>query len=305
VGRAERQRELARLLHERFGDVGIGSADPEPQPVASDAYGNYFMPALFGCAVSYPRDQAPGNAPLRVDMEEMARLRVPDLQGSPVVRRAFAEARRLRERYGFCSGAVNTGSPLNVAVNVFGEQFLMACKLEPETARHVLRVIAATELRLYREFSAVVDPEHFPPGRIAFGYGNCPAVMLSPATYRDVVLPVDLWVRQQVSELHLHHCGVLDDYIELYRDLRPSSLDIGGESDYAAVRRAFPDIPFSLIVNAPDIEGRSAGEVDHLIGSAVEGAGPPELISFLWVAEVSEAIDDETVRAVRTALERV
>ena len=45
VVRVERSRELARLTFERFGDVGLGSEDPPPQPVMSDAYGNYFMPA--------------------------------------------------------------------------------------------------------------------------------------------------------------------------------------------------------------------------------------------------------------------
>jgi hypothetical protein len=305
IGRVERNREQARLLHERFGDVGLGSSDPPPQPSMSDAYGNYFMPALFGCPIVYPPDQAPANLPLSASFDDMAALQVPDLATSPVVRRAMAEARALQDRYGCCSGAINTGSPINVAVNLYGEQFLLASALAPAIARHVLYVIAETEFRLYRELSSVVDPASFPLPEISFGYGNCPAVMFSPRIYREVVLPVDRWVRRQVAQLHLHHCGVFDDYIELYRQLDPASLDIGGGSDYRRIRAAFPDTPFSLIVNAPDVEGHTVSQIDGLVGSMVEGAAPVARISHLWCAEVSERTADDTVRALRTAHQRL
>jgi len=235
----------------------------------------------------------------------MRRLEVPDFETNPVMRRAFAEAEVLKKRYGFCSGSICLGSPLNVAVNVFGEQFAMACALDTEAAQHVLRVIAQTEFRIYREFSAMVAPNDFPLMDIPFGYGNCPAVMFSPTMYREVILPVDKWVRSQVGSFALHHCGVFDDYIEVYKELNPSSLDIGGGSDYRAIRQAFPHIPFSLIVNAPDVEGRTASETDDHIGSMVENASPVEHISLLWVAEVSAEIEDETVRAIRTSNERI
>lgn len=305
IDRVERNREMARELFDRFGDVGIGSKDPDPNPNISDAYGNYFMPALFGCEIRYPSDQAPGNVPLEVSFEDMARLRVPDLDESPVIRRALAEAKALTKKYGFCGGSICTGSPINVAVNIYGEQFLAACAIEPAIAQHVLRTIAETEFELYHKVSAVIQPEAFPAENIPFGYGNCPAIMFSPRLYREVILPVDKWVRSRVGEFHLHHCGVFDAYIDIYKELTPNSLDIGGGSDYRAIREAFPDIPFSLIVNAPDIEGRATSEIDDHVGGMVEGASPVDKISQLWVAEVSERIEDEAVRAVRTANERI
>lgn len=304
VRRTERAREVERALYERFGDVGIGSNDPQPTPTV-EAYGNYFMPALFGCEILYPPDQAPGFRTLEASFEDMRQLEVPDFETNPVMRRAVAEAEVLKRRYGFCSGSICLGSPLNVAVNVYGDQFIVACALEPETAQHVLRIIAQTEFRIYHEFSAVIAPQDFPLTDIPFGYGNCPAVMFSPGTYKDVILPVDKWVRDQVGSFGLHHCGVFDAYIDLYKELNPSSLDIGGGSNYHAIRQAFPDIPFSLIVNAPDIEGRSISEIDDHIGAMVDGAAPVEHISHLWVAEVSAGTDDETVVAVRTSSERI
>ena len=181
----------------------------------------------------------------------------------------------------------------------------MACALEPETAQHVLRVTAETSFKLYREVCASIAPADFPLTDIPWGYGNCPAVMFSPRTYREVILSVDLWVRGQVASFGLHHCGVFDDYIDVYKELRPDSLDIGGGSNYKLVRQAFPNTPFSLIVNAPDVEGKSVSEIDTLVGGMVEGAAPVERVSFLWTGEVSENTEDDTVRALRTSTERV
>lgn len=304
IARVERGREAERCLYDHFADVGIGSKDPQPGPNI-EAYGNYFMPALFGCEMHFPSDQAPGFHALKADFDDMRRLQVPDFDTNPVIQRAFAEAEVLKKRYGACAGGVNTGSPLNVAVNIYGELFIMACALEPEIAQHVLRVIAETEFKLYREFSARIAPADFPLGDIPWGYGNCPAVMFSPKTYREVILPVDLWVRSQVASFGLHHCGVFDNYIEVYKELRPDNLDIGGGSNYKLVREAFPNIPFSLIVNAPDVEGKTISDIDNLVGDMVVGASPVEQLSFLWTSEVSEGIEDDTVRALRTSTERV
>lgn len=304
IDRVERGREGERCVYDRFADVGLGSKDPQPAPNVG-AYGNYFMPALFGCEILFPPDQAPGFRALPGDFEDMRRLQVPDFDTNPVIQRALAEAEVLKRRYGTCSGWIDTGSPLNIAVNIYGEMFVMACALEPETAQHVLRVTAETSFKLYREVCARIAPDDFPLQDIPWGYGNCPAVMFSPKTYREVILPVDKWVRGQVASFGLHHCGVFDDYIEVYKELQPSALDIGGGTNYKAVREAFPNIPFSLIVNAPYVEGKSVSEIDTLIGGMIEGASPVEQISVLWCAEVNESIEDDTVRAVRTAVERV
>ncbi|MHB1001576.1 MAG: uroporphyrinogen decarboxylase/cobalamine-independent methonine synthase family protein [Armatimonadota bacterium] len=304
VSRTERGRDIERSLFDKFSDVGIGSKAPQPVPMI-EAYGNYFSPALFGCEIKYNSNQAPANIPLGHTIEEMRELTVPDFDTNPVIRRALDDARILKKHYGMCYGSINTGSPLNVAVNIYGEEFLMACAAEPETAQHVLRVIAETEFKLYYELSRIIDPEHYPPADITMGYGNCPAIMFSPRTYREVILPVDKWFRNKVTSFPLHHCGVFDDYIDIYKELDPCALDIGGGSNYKAVREAFPDIPFSCIVNAPDVEGKTQGEIDQHIGHIAEDAGPADKISVLWVAEVSQTTSDETVRAIRTAHERI
>ena len=241
---------------------------------------------------------------MEVDIENVGEIKVPDFEKSSVMKRAFADIKTLESHYGFCKGDINWGSPLNALVSIYGEQFLMACALEPEKAKHAMRILIETFFKLYREISNKVEPERFPLESIVGLYGNCPATMFSPKMYREVVLPVDKIFRSRVVNLNLHHCGVFDKYIDIYKEIDPSSLDIGGGSDYRAIRKAFPDIPFSLIVNAPDVEGKTSAEIDELIGSMAEAAGPVSKVS-MWVAELSDAAGDEVIRTLATAHERI
>lgn len=303
IKRTEMGRERERQLFERFGDVGIGSRNPEPYPTI-EAYGHRFIPALFGCEIVYCSDQAPADIVLEANVEDVGKVKVPDFEKSSVMKRAFADIKTLESHYGFCKGDINWGSPINALVSIYGGQFPMACALEPDIAKHAMKILVETFFKLYRELSNKVEPERFPLEKIFGGYGNCPAIMFSPKMYRDVVLPVDKIYRNRVAKFNLHHCGIFDKYIDIYKEIDPSSLDIGGGSDYRAIRKAFPDIPFSLIINAPDVEGKTSAEIDELIGSMAEAAGPISKVS-MWVSELSDVASDEVIRTLATAHERI
>lgn len=305
IKRTDTLRECARIAFEHFGDVGLGQHNPQPSPIASHSYGDRFMSALFGCEVVYFNDQAPCVVAKEADFDEMAGLQVPDLGNNEVVQKMLSDAELLRRHYGCVSGSINTGSPANVAVSLYGQDFLIACALEPEIAQHVLHVIGETIYKLDREVCAVAEPESFPQSPVSMGYGNCPAIMFSPSMYRDVLLPVDKWFRSQVRDFHLHHCGVFDKYIDLYKELDPATIDVGGGSDYRALRKAFPNTPCSFLINTGDVEGLSAREIDAFVADMVERASPRELITRIACVDLSESVPDDTVRALATVHERI
>ncbi|MCL2159735.1 MAG: hypothetical protein FWH48_10040, partial [Oscillospiraceae bacterium] len=214
-----------------------------------------------------------------------------------------SDAAILKGKYGAVSGAINTGSPLNVAVTVFGENFLAACASEPDTARHVLMVIAETEINLINEYSSVVQPD-YPKAPYHLGYGNCPAIMVSPDTYREVVLPVDLWMRRQCAVFSLHHCGVFDRYAQIYTELTPSALDVGANSDYRSLRGYFPQTICSYIIDNGAIEGQKSEVIDETVRRVVAYGGPAQLISVLRAYGLSKNATEENLADFRTSAKR-
>ena len=300
VLRTETQMELGRALYKRFGDVGIGESDPKPNP-GINAYSDRFLSVLFGCEPVYQADQSTCVLPLIGDYEMLKNFDVPDLNNSHVIENAFREADILKAEYGFCSAQIGRSSPLNVAVSTFGELFLAALGEEPQLAQHVLNVIIETYVKLYYNLQNKIEPAVFPTDRFDFGYGNCQAIMISPTMYREVILPVDMEFRKHIDKFDLHHCGVLDRYAEIYKELSPDSLDVGANSDYEFMRKIFPETPTSLIIEAVDIEKHSREDIDKLVSHMVEKAKPCDLITRLWTSDFSPNMTDQNIRDLATA----
>jgi hypothetical protein len=303
IRRTENYMQLAYETAKKYPDLGLGRLDPKPNPSASDQYSHRFMAKLFGCEVKYLPNQAPSAISLDLEVEELAEYPMPDLHKNEVLKKAISDADILKRKYGWVSGFINTGSPLNVAITVFGESFLASCACEPEIAQHILMMIAKTEIRLIYEYSQYIQ-ENYCISPLGLGYGNCPAIMLSPELYRKVVLPVDLWYRQQGKYFSLHHCGIFDNYAELYTVLRPDDLDVGGGSDYKKLRRIYPKTMCSYIINPEYFEGVSRESIDDTIRGVVTDGGPVEYISSLRSYGISKNATDQNLIDFRTSAKR-
>ena len=133
------------------------------------------------------------------------------------------------------------------------------------------------------------------PARELF-LGNCPVMMLDPRTYRDEVLPADLYLRSQVRKFGLHHCGPMDRYLAAYQTLAPCEyVEVGWGSAIAQVRQAFPTTTLDLMINIPAVQAMSAGELTETIRAMVAAAAPRALVRDLFLADIGPDVPDATV----------
>ena len=298
----------ARLLYERFGDVGLGEVDPAPpEPCVGGEYGDRFMSAFWGCEIAYREGQFPAAIALPDARRRMGDLQLPDLATSPVAQRAFADAEALRAEHGRCSAAVNYGGPLNNAVSVFGQEILEVCAAEPDLARQVLQLMAKAVLLVHDGIVCKINqvaPAETRAG--GWGIGNCPVCTLSPAAYRDVVLPSDQWLAGQFAGgFGLHHCGVFDAYAEVYKPLSPVALDLGPGSDLRLARAAYPDAAISTYLEVGAVARMTRGEIDAAVGRLVADAGDSGSFTAISVAEAGPELSDATVRDLMTVRGRL
>ena len=164
-------------------------------------------------------------------------------------------------------------------------------------------LIAKTEIRLIYEYTQLIE-ENYVISPLSVGYGNCPAIMLSPELYKKVALPVDLWVRQQCEYFSIHHCGIFDNYAEVYLALSPCGLDVGGLCDYKKLRKYYPDTVCSYIINPESIEGQSREYIDELIRGVLTDGGPVENISGLRSYGISKNAADDNLTDFITSAKR-
>ena len=304
----ERDRVQRRLLFERFGEVGLGEADPQPNPLVGVEFGHRFMSAFWGCKVLYLPGQWPHATPLPDASRRLASLEVSEFENNPAVRLALRNARILEERYGRVQAAVNFGGPLNNAVSVLGEAIFEACAADPDLAQRILYRMGEAVLQVHDRLECLVNRVSLGQERQRnWGIGNCPVGQISPAMYQEVVLPVDLWFRRAFkgSDFALHHCGIFHPYTSVYQALEPTDLDVGPGSDLRRTRLAYPRARISTYIEPSQFARLGQAQVDACVTQILVDTAPVELITYIRAIEVGPELSDEAVRLLMTVHERL
>jgi hypothetical protein len=199
-----------------------------PLAVNYDPYGVHFVDHLFGATVFQMVDRSWQVHLLNTPVGELGR---PDLDANATWRQTKAFARAFVERgvRGVILGMPTLSSALNVAVNLYGQRILEAMLLDPDAARHDLRVINDVLCDLHRWFLATVPAEQLqcivPGGRCQPpGFGQlcgCTCQVLSAGQYREFVAPLDdalLSLYPHGGMIHL--CGRHTQHLPAWREMK-------------------------------------------------------------------------------------
>lgn len=193
-------------------------------------FGVHFVDAVLGATVVPTTQEGAGGWWTECLARPVGTLRPPDLERNPAWRKAQALALAMRDssvRVPFFTPQV-LSSPLNIAVNLYGEEFLVALVLDPEAARRDLRVITDTIKTLTRWFLATLPSSQYQPvcigGRCQpTGFGQicgCTTQLLSAEQYREFIAPLDAEVfscyPRGAGLIHL--CGAHTQHLPVWRE---------------------------------------------------------------------------------------
>jgi len=157
-------------------------------------------------------------------------LQPPDLDSHPTWQRmqAFTRALLSRDVPSVILGLPTIASVLNVAVNLYGDRFLLAMLGDPDAARRDLRVLSDVLCDLHRWYLDAVPAERLqcilPNGRCQPpGYGQlcgCTTQLVSGEMYREFVAPLD---DELLSLYHgggmIHLCGTHTQHIPVWNEM--------------------------------------------------------------------------------------
>ncbi len=193
-------------------------------------YGVHFIDKLFGATV-YELDGEKDNWQAEYLTRQVGGLEYPDIDNHPAVMLARCIAKTFvdaNDSVPFFAPPV-LSSPLNIALNLYGQEFLVAMLIEPEAARHDLRIITDTIKHLHQWFRNTIPVEQLQMveicGRIQPpGHGQlcgCSCQLLSPEQYREFIAPLD----DEILSLYpngglIHLCGSHSQHIPVWREMR-------------------------------------------------------------------------------------
>lgn len=262
---------MRRVLHERFGEMGMGEAAPQPRPIIGSQHvaGGFVIPALLGAEITFAPDAAPQPQPIPMNPEDITAMQKPDFRNLWPMNEIIHQMDELEAEYGYVIGDLNTDGLLNAAYHFYGQQLYMDFYLEPERVRIALELVGeligdvagyvrsrtgTTSIAVNRMVSQVMPS--------MFLHANCSVHMISPESYREMQLPVELKLAERLKPFGVHHCGDnLHLIAPIYAALPSVFFDVGWGSDPAACRTALPNAFLNLRLNPVRMLQCSADEI--------------------------------------------
>lgn len=297
--------KMRKALYERFGAYGIGEKEPKKRPLLGTDLlaAGYLYSELMGCPIVYKEDNSPQVVCRELDEDEIAELTVPDLGKSGVWARTQKQIDYLLEKYGHVETYVNLMGIQNIAMDLMGQNILMAYYCAPDEAGELLSKITDLTIEVGRRFRALsgdnsggvtavvrkVQPE-------CYLTSNCSVEMISNDLYEEFLLPCDQRLSDAFGSFGVHHCGAtMEHVVDGYAKLKGLTFaEVGAGSDLKTVREKLPGI--WLNARFSPVQLKTAGEeeiraqVERLAG---EGGVQNGLLSISCVGIDADVTDTQ------------
>jgi hypothetical protein len=304
---------MRRVLWQRYGDLGLGEADPQPRPVIGSLHvaGGFVIPALLGAQIRFAPDAAPQPLPRRLTAEQIDALEKPDFRTLWPMNVLLAQMDALEAEYGYVAGDLNTDGLLNAAYHFYGEDLFADFYLAPERVTRLLSLIGelivdvAIAVRSRTGSCSIgvnrmverVDPA-------IFLHANCSVQMISPASYRQLHLPVEQAMARRIQPFGIHHCGSnLHKVAAAYAGLQPALVDVGWGSDVAAVAEALPYTFLNLRLSPVRMLHNTPQEITQDTEYLLQAAGGLDRAGLCCI-NMDYGTPDDNIFAVAEVVER-
>ena len=234
VGQCDPYQEPERWVDECMRDIAEHRAQLilhedkfVPVCVEFGLYGVHYVDKIFGSHVYFKAGQWYND----YLTTPIGSLPDPDLEHDETFQLSLRAAKRFAEVGGELAlfGLPTIASTLNIAINLYGQEILIAMLEEPEAARKDLETINRTLIRIHRAFMEILPQRRLQPV-ISWartqppGYGQvcgCSTQLLSGELYAEMVADLDeavLSVYEHGGMIHL--CGSHAQHIETFRQMK-------------------------------------------------------------------------------------
>jgi uroporphyrinogen-III decarboxylase len=284
---------MRRVLYERFHDLGIGEADPQPRPIIGSQHvaGGFIIPALLGAEIRFEKDAAPQPLPMQMSIAQIEVFEKPDFRTTWPMNEFIEQMDALEAEWGYVVGGMNTDGLLNAAYHLYGEQLYLDFYAAPDRARRLLNQIGdlIVDVALYLrqrtgDCSISVNRmvEHVDP--MLFFHANCSVQMISPKSYRDLHLPIEKRMAERIQPYGIHHCGNnLHRVAPIYAELPLTMVDVGWGSEVTAVRQSLPNVFLNLRLNPVRMLQATPQEIAADTEKLLKAAGPLQNVGICCI----------------------
>lgn len=296
---------MRKALYERFGAYGIGEKNPKKRPLLGTDLlaAGYLHSELMGCPIVYQEDNSPQVICRNLDEEEIEEIAVPDLDTCEVWARTRKQIAYLLEKYGRVETYVNLMGIQNIAMDLMGQNVLMAYYSAPDEVKELLARITDLTIAVGREFRKLSSDNSGGVTSVVrkmqpqcYLTSNCSVEMISNELYEEFLLPEDQRLSDAFGNFGVHHCGATMEHVaDGYAKLRGLTFaEVGAGSDLKAVREKLPGIWLNARFSPVELTNASEDEIRAQVQSLVRsGNGEAGLLSVSCVGIDADVSDEQ------------
>jgi hypothetical protein len=309
--RVEAERQMERVLFERWGRFGLGHDRNLDLPLVGAVHlaAGFLLSEMLGCRVEYREDCPPtvhpaGRDELSIDEEAAFH--------SDAFRRFEQLTGALKERHGYLAGDANWGGVLNLGMDLHGQALLMDMIERPDEVESFLQQIA----RVIDRFVDLVQRQTGTssisvnrnvlnyPGAV-FLHSECSHTMISVPHYEQFLLPLDQAWSQHHRPFGIHYCGVDPHRFAASFAKIPhlDFLDAGWGGDLKILRAALPKTFLNIRLSPAEITRQTPEEIAKTIRRVVADAGGPQRAGLCCINIDKNVTDDQIAAIFQTAEE--
>ena len=296
--RIEAGMQQQKILYERFGDVGMGNPNPEPNPFID--YGMVLLPEMFGCEIVFFDDALPWAIPANLSEEQVEKLTVPDVINSHPMTEINRQMDYLEQKYGRVTGNINTTGILNLALKIRGDQLYMDFFENPDLVHKMMNICLESIVKLadyVKErtgtLASSVTPMAPPEMYIL---PNCTVAQISNDSYEEFVLPYEIKLSERVRPFGIHHCGSVNNVTLGYSKIKNLDfIEVGPRSDLRRVRELMPDVYINARIDPVRLLKCKPEAIEQDVNDLIDTGGPLDKLSIDAVG-VDYGVADENIK---------
>ncbi len=301
--RVEAETHMERVLYERWGRYGLGTAPSRPEIGAVHLAAGYLVQEMLGCRVVYRDDHPPQVLPadqdrLTVDVEAAFE--------STAFKNFSSLCDQLETRHGYLTGDVNFAGILNVALDLRGQDLFLDMRTDPTRVRQQFAKIAEVITRFVDVVQAKTGSSSVSVNRNVrhltrpiMLHSECTHTMISELDYESFLLDFDLRWNQRYEAFGIHYCGPDPDRFAGSFSKIPSLpfLDVGAGGDIAALRTHLPRTFLNLRLNPVTLREQQPSEIREQVMTMAAASGQPNLTGICCI-NMDDTVTDDQITAI-------
>jgi len=303
--RVESERRMEQVLHERFGEFGLGQDKDRDLPIIGAVHNaaGYLIQEMMGCEVRYSEDAPP--LVVQKSLEDL-----PLDKEAPFKSPAFARLEKLidslKGKYNYLLGDINWGGVLNCALDLRGQSIFLDLFDKPKETQAGFQVIkdcihrftnyirketGVTSISVNRLVRHIPLPVHL--------HSECTHIMISVDHYEEFLLPIDMEWSQKHRPYGIHYCGQDPHrFAKSFAKLpHLDFLDVGWGGDLKVLRKHLPHTFLNIRLNPFELIEMTEDQIRETITRLVIDSGNPVLTGVCCI-NMDDQVEDSKVAAI-------